>query len=59
MSILFMNKVNEETISFIINNEDKIYNVIEEGNEVVIYDMFSNERVEDKNIIDFIKNRVH
>lgn len=59
MSILFMNKVNEETMSFIINNDDKIYNVIEEGNEVVIYDMFTNERVEDKNVIDFIKNRVH
>lgn len=59
MSILFMNKVNEETISFIINNDAHIYNVISEGNEVVIYDMFSNERVEDKDVIDFIKNRVH
>lgn len=59
MSILFMNKVNEETMSFIINNDAYIYNVIEEGNEVVIYDMFTNKRVEDKEVIDFIKNRVH
>lgn len=59
MSILFMNEVNSNTMSFIINNDAHIYNVIEEGNDVVIYDMFSNERVEDKEIIDFIKNRVH
>lgn len=59
MSILFMNEVNSNTMSFIINNDAHIYNVISEGTEVVIYDMFSNERVEDKEIIDFIKNRVH
>lgn len=59
MSILFVKEINSNTTNFIINNEDKIYNVIEEGNEVAIYDMFSNERVEDKEIIDFIKNRVH
>lgn len=59
MSILFMNEVNNNTVSFIINNDAHIYNVIEEGNDVVIYDMFSNERVEDKEVIDFIKNRVH
>lgn len=59
MSILFVKEINSSTTNFIINNDDKIYNVIEEGNEVAIYDMFSNERVEDKEVIDFIKNRVH
>ncbi len=59
MSILFMNEVNSNTMSIIINNETHIYNVISEGTEVVIYDMFTNERVEDKEVIDFIKNRVH
>ena len=59
MSILFVKEINSNTTNFIINNEDKIYNIIEEGNEVAIYDMFSNERVEDKEVIDFIKNRVH
>jgi len=59
MSILFMNKVNEETMSFIINNDAHIYNVIEEGSEVAVFDMFTNERIENKEVIDFIKNRVH
>ena len=59
MSILCMNKVNEETMSFIINNDAHIYNVISEGNEVAVFDMFTNKRVEDKKVIDFIKNRVH
>ena len=58
MSILFMNEVNEETMSFIINNDAHIYNVISEGTEVAVFDMFTNERVEDKEVIDFIKNRV-
>ena len=59
MSILFVKEINSNTTNFIINNEDKIYNVIEEGNEVAIYDMFSNERVEDTVVVDYIKNRVH
>lgn len=59
MSILFVKEINSNTTNFIINNEDKIYNVIEEGNEVAIYDMFSNERVEDIVVVDYIKNRVH
>ena len=59
MSILCMNKVNEETMSFIINNDAHIYNVISEGNEVAVFDMFTNERIENKEVIDFIKNRVH
>lgn len=59
MSILFVKEINSNTTNFIINNEDKIYNVIEEGNEVAIYDMFTNERVEDIVVVDYIKNRVH
>ena len=59
MSILFVKEINSSTTNFIINNDDKIYNVIEEGNEVAIYDMFSNERVEDIVVVDYIKNRVH
>ena len=59
MSILYMNEINSNTMSFIINNDAHIYNVIEEGNEVAVFDMFTNERVEDKDVIDFIKNRVH
>ena len=58
MSILFVKEINSNTTNFIINNADKIYNVIEEGNEVAIYDMFSNERVEDIVVVDYIKNRV-
>lgn len=58
MSILFVKEINSNTTNFIINNDDKIYNVIEEGNEVAIYDMFSNERVEDIVVVDYIKNRV-
>ena len=59
MSILFVKEINSNIINFIINNEDKIYNVIKEGNKVAIYDMFSNERVEDIVVVDYIKNRVH
>ena len=58
MSILFVKEINSSTTNFIINNDDKIYNVIEEGNEVAVFDMFTNERVIDKDVIDFIKNRV-
>ncbi len=58
MSILFVKEINSSTTNFIINNDDKIYSVIEEGNEVAIYDMFSNERVEDIVVVDYIKNRV-